>query len=390
VNKEIEFIKDNINIDINKLILSKNKYKNIKIDFCIEQINSRQKIKNKLPNWYDNFELIMPPSLNLEQSSSEKTAELKSSLFNGNLAVDLTGGFGIDSFYLAKSFNSVIHVEPNIILHEIAKYNFDKLKIKNVIFVNSTAENFIQKFKGNIDLIFIDPSRRNDNKKTFKLEESIPNPINIIPEIIDKSKQILLKISPLFDIKKLVDSFDYIERISVISVKNECKETLITLNINSKTSQAIYSAIDYSKEKWNLLEYEINSNNNNFIKYGLPLKYIYEPNSSMQKLQCFDAIYEKYKLIKLHSNSHLFTSEELIEFQGRTFEVIGIEKLNEKAIKEYLPENKANITIRNFNLTTDEIKKKLKIKDGGEMYLFATTDVNNKYIILICKKINQE
>ncbi len=390
MNKEIEFIKDNINIDINKLILSKNKYKNIKIDFCIEQINSRQKIKNKLPNWYDNFELIMPPSLNLEQSSSEKTAELKSSLFNGNLAVDLTGGFGIDSFYLAKSFNSVIHVEPNIILHEIAKYNFDKLKIKNVIFVNSTAENFIQKFKGNIDLIFIDPSRRNDNKKTFKLEESIPNPINIIPEIIDKSKQILLKISPLFDIKKLVDSFDYIERISVISVKNECKETLITLNINSKTSQAIYSAIDYSKEKWNLLEYEINSNNNNFIKYGLPLKYIYEPNSSMQKLQCFDAIYEKYKLIKLHSNSHLFTSEELIEFQGRTFEVIGIEKLNEKAIKEYLPENKANITIRNFNLTTDEIKKKLKIKDGGEMYLFATTDVNNKYIILICKKINQE
>lgn len=390
MNKEIEFIKDNINIDINKLILSKNKYKNIKIDFCIEQINSRQKIKNKLPNWYDNFELIMPPSINLEQSSSEKTAELKSSLFNGNLAVDLTGGFGIDSFYLAKSFNLVIHVEPSIILHEIAKYNFDKLKIKNVIFVNSTAEDYIQKFEGIIDLIYIDPSRRNNNIKTFKLEETIPNPINIIPEIIDKSKQILLKISPLFDIKKLVNSFDYIERISVVSVKNECKETLITLNINSKTSQAIYSAIDYSKEKWNSLEYEINSNNNNFIKYGLPLKYIYEPNSSMQKLHCFDAIYEKYKLIKLHSNSHLFTSEELIEFQGRVFEIIGIEKFNEKDIKKYLPENKANITIRNFNLTTDEIKKKLKIKDGGEMYLFATTDVNNKYIILICKKINQE
>ncbi|MCX6147543.1 MAG: class I SAM-dependent methyltransferase [Candidatus Kapabacteria bacterium] len=390
MNKEIEFIKDNINIDVNKLILSKNKYKNIKIDFCIEQINSRQKIKNKLPNWYDNFELIMPPSLNLEQSSSEKTAELKSSLFNGNLAVDLTGGFGIDSFYLAKSFNSVIHVEPNIILHEIAKYNFDKLKIRNVIFVNSTAEDYIQKFEGNIDLIYLDPSRRNDNKKTFKLEETIPNPINIIPKTINKSKQILIKISPLFDIKKLVNSFDYIEKICVVSVKNECKETLITLNINSKTSHAIYSAIDFSKEKWNILEYKINKNKNIVLQYGLPLKYIYEPNSSMQKLQCFDAIYEKYKLIKLHSNSHLFTSEELIEFQGRTFEVIGIEKLNEKAIKKYLPENKANITIRNFNLTTDEIKKKLKIKDGGEMYLFATTDLNNKYIILICKKINQE
>lgn len=385
MKKEVEFIKNNINIDISQLILSKNKYKNLNIDFCIEQINSRQKIKYKLPFWYNNYCIILPPSLNLEQSSSQKTAEIKAKLFSGNIALDLTGGFGIDSYYLSQSFKKVIHIEPNKLLHEIAKYNYKVLNISNIECFNSTAEEYIKNFENDYDLIYLDPSRRNENKKTFLLEDTLPNPIDIIPKIINHTKNILIKISPLFDIKQIENKINNINNISVISIKNECKEILITVNKGCKLNN--YIGYNYNGKKWDILEY---CKNEIEIEYGLPNKYIYEPNSSLQKLQCYGAIYKKYKIKKLHHNSHLFTSDELINFQGRVFEVIGIEKLNIKSIRKYLPENKANITVRNYPSTSEKIKLKLKINDGGNIYLFATTDINNKKIILICNKIIQE
>ena len=384
-----EFIAENKNkpLPIIALLLSKT---NFDKDYILAQINGIQKAKNKLPEFYNTPDIVYPSKLSMEQCSSEKTGFFKSQLLHNiglntkSTIIDLTGGFGIDSFYLSKTVKQVIHIEQNTELSNIAKNNFKLLKANNIKLINSTAENFIEITKEKVDLIYIDPSRRNQKIRVFKLDECIPNIIDLAPELFKITNKILIKTAPLLDIKQTIRDLKKVTKIWIISLENDCKEVLYLLEKNN-TKEPIINTINLSKKKQ---EYSFNYQieNSTEVNYSPPKKYLYESNASILKAGAFKSICSEFELNKIAPNSHLYTSEHKTkDFPGRTFI---IEKTIVYTLKEFKKTKikNANVSCRNFKNNVEEVKKKLKIKDGGKKYIFATTDSNNKPILIICVK----
>ncbi len=380
---ESEFIKLNKNKSLPEIALQLSKTSFDK-EFILAQINGIQKAKNKLPEFYNTPDIIYPPKLSMEQCSSEKTGHYKSQLVNGESLVDLTGGFGIDSFYFSKEFNQVTHIEQNAELSEIAKNNFKLLKANNISTINSTAEKYIKNITKNVDIVYIDPSRRNENQRVFKLDDCVPNIIELAPEIFKIANKILVKTAPLLDIKQTLRDLKSVSKVWIVSVDNDCKEVLYLLE-KDNTSKPTLQTINLTK---NNQEYCFNyeGESNSTVSYSLPKKYLYESNSSILKAGAFNSICDHFSLNKIAPNSHIYTSEKLIEiFPGRIFK---IEKAIPYSTKDFknLGIKKANISCRNFKDSVENVKKKLKIKDGGKHYIFATTGTNSKPILIICVK----
>jgi precorrin-6B methylase 2 len=380
---ESKFIELNKNKSLPEIALELSKT-NLDKDFILAQINGIQKAKNKLPEFYNTEKIIYPPKLSMEQCSSEQTGIYKSQIINGERLIDLTGGFGIDSFYFSKTYKHVTHIEQNKALSEIANKNFKLLKVQNIKTLNSTAEEFIQTTKVKADIVYIDPSRRNENQRVFKLDECLPNIIELAPEIFKISDKILVKTAPLLDIKQTLKDLKNVTQVWVISVNNDCKEVLYLLE-KDKAIEPILNTINLTKNKqeysFNYL-FELNSS----VDYSSPESYLYESNASILKAGAFNSICNQFNLKKIAINSHLYTSNNLIEnFPGRTFK---IEKTITYSTKEFkkLGIKKANVNCRNFKNNVEETKKKLQLKDGGNYYIFATTDNNNKPILIICVK----
>ncbi len=354
-------------------------------DFILSQINGIQKAKNKLPEFYKTSNIIYPSKLSMEQSSSEKTGIYKSKIIKGASLIDLTGGFGIDSFYFSKEFKTVIHIEQNSELSLIVKNNLKLLKAKNIKTVNCTAEEFIKTTKEKADIVYIDPSRRNENQRVFKLEECTPNIIELAPDIFKISNKILVKTAPLLDIKQTIKDLGNVSEIWIVSVENDCKEVLYLLNQN-KSSPTTLNTVNLTKinQEYSFsYEEEVNSP----AYYSPPKNYLYESNSSILKSGAFNSICSRFDVEKIAPNSHIYTSINLIEnFPGRTFRIEQTISYSPKYFKK-LDIIKANVSCRNFKDSPEQIKKKLKIKDGGKTYLFATTDINDKPILIICLKI---
>jgi 16S rRNA G966 N2-methylase RsmD len=352
----------------------------------IQQIDAWQRSKEKLPLWYKTPGIIFAPKVNMEQCSSEKTAQYKGSKFSGKLALDLTGGFGIDSFYLSKNFEKIIYVEQNTILSEITAHNYNILKAENIEIVNSDAETFIKKIKQKANLIYIDPARRDEhNRKISAIENTHPNVLKLLPLLKQISNTILIKMSPMLDIKAAINELQNVSSVYIVSVKNECKELLFEINNNSPIS---IKAIDINDSLIQEFSFTLHEEEKACAEYSDVLNYIYEPGSSLLKSGAYNLIAEKFGVKKIHLNSHLYTSNNLIEnFQGRKFKVISVCAYNKNEVAKYLKENKANITVRNFKEDVKSIYKKLKINEGGNTYIFATTLLNNKPAIIICEKI---
>ncbi|MDB4534621.1 class I SAM-dependent methyltransferase [Vicingaceae bacterium] len=353
-------------------------------EFILSQINGTQKAKNKLPEYYHTPNIIYPSKLSMEQCSSEKTGLYKSKIIKGESLIDLTGGFGIDSFYFSKEFKTIIHIEQNTLLSELAEKNFKLLKANNIESINATAEEFIDSTNIKADFIYIDPSRRNVNERVFKLDDCTPNIIDLAPEIFKIADQILIKTAPLLDIKQTIKDLKKVSEIWVISVDNDCKEVLYLIDKNNTSAPEI-NTINLTK---NNQEFSFNYENeiNSSVSYSLPEKYLYEPNSAILKAGAFNSVSDKYRIDKIAPNSHLYTSESKVEnFPGRIFK---IEKTIPYSTKEFkkIGLKKANISCRNFKETVEQTKKKIKLKDGGNHYVFATTDINNKPILIICVK----
>lgn len=388
LNSDIQdFILQNLQNPISKLALQKNPFPNIEWKLILNQIEAKAKSKDKLPTWFNAKDIIYPPKISIEQTSSEKTAFYKSTIVSGNSLVDLSAGFGVDTFYFSKQLKSIVHCEINQGLSMIVQHNFKKLGVSNVTFIEEDSSIFLEKSNQKWDWIYIDPSRRNDVKgKVFLLKDCLPNVPENLSFYFEKSNAILIKTAPLLDISAGLNELKNVKKIHIVAVENEVKELLWELHKDFNAEPTI-KTINIQKEGTDYFEFECNQN---FIEidFSLPQKFLYEPNSAIMKSAGFDSIGLTFKLKKLQKHSHLFTSNELIDFPGRRFEIQEIFTYSKSEMKKKLMNSKSNISIRNFPETVEMIRKKWKISDGGNQYCFFTTDMNNDKIVLICTKIN--
>lgn len=386
LHKEVQdFINTNLNSDVAKLIFKGSPFGDISIQEIATQIESKKRAQNKLPTWFNTPFIYYPNKLNIEQTSSEVTANYKADLVSGDSLIDLTGGFGVDSYYFSKKFKKVIHCEINTALCDLTTYNFKELKALNIKTIHTSGVSYLQTQQAYYDWIFIDPSRRSDVKgKVFLLEDCLPN----IPENLDIlfkfSNNILLKASPMLDITKAIGELKFVKEVHVIAIDNEVKELLFVLEKNY-AGKIIIKTVNHKKDAVELFESQFKKSSTS--DYSLPQSYLFEPNSAILKAGLFNQVSHQLKLYKLHINSHLYTSNNLIDFPGRRFRILQTLPFNLKELKKILPGSKANITVRNFPETVEKIRKKSKIKDGGDHYLFFTTNCHNKHVILVCKKV---
>jgi 16S rRNA G966 N2-methylase RsmD len=362
---------------------------NLSLDKKIRhQVLSRKKIKNKLPTLFNCNEIIYPSSLSLEQSSSEITANYKAKLVKGKTFIDLTAGMGIDSLFFAKKFKKGILIERNKELAEIDLHNFFVLNQTNVkIAVGIDSIDFINQFNKQVDLIYMDPARRNEQgNKVVSLTEYEPNVVSILDKLFSITTNILIKTSPLLDISKAIAELKFVKQVHVISVENECKELVFHLEKDFENEIKI-STINFNKKENQVFEYFLKAEKESNSEYSEPLNYLYEPNASIMKAGAFKTIGQQLGLKKLHQHSHLYTAENLVDnFPGRVFKINAVSKFDKNEIAKIIPEMKANIAVRNFPISTNEVKKKLGIKDGGEVYLFVTTNIKNEKIVIFNKK----
>tara|TARA_R110002049_G_scaffold107950_2_gene255844 strand:- start:2497 stop:3672 length:1176 start_codon:yes stop_codon:yes gene_type:complete len=386
LHKDVQqFITDNLKSDITKLIFKGSPFTDVSVQELANQIVAKQKSINKLPSWFSTENIYYPEKISIEQTSSEVTAKYKSKIVSGKNIIDITGGFGIDCFYFSEHFKVVTHCEINNNLSEIVKHNYQQLKKENITTFSGDGLQFLKDSEENFDCIYIDPSRRNDIKgKVFLLKDCLPNVPENIDFLFSKTNQILLKNSPILDITSAINELKFVKEIHVVALQNEVKEVLFLLEKNYEETIEI-KTINIGKKE--VQKFNFNFKENVFSNYSEPLNYLYEPNSAILKSGAFHQISRQLNVFKLHQHSHLYTSENKLEFPGRVFKIINIIPYDKKKIGKLLPEKKANITTRNFPKTVDKIRKETKIKDGGDTYLFFTTINSNDLVVVFCKKI---
>jgi len=382
-----EFINKNIGTSISKLALQKNPFPEIEWVRILNQIEAKSKAKDKLPTWFNTKNIIYPSKISVEQTSSEQTALYKSSIVSGQSLIDLTGGFGVDDYFFATKIAHVTHCEINPELSEIVQHNYEQLNIENIECHAGDSFETLKTLNRKWDWIYIDPSRRNDAKgKVFMLKDCLPN----VPENLDfyfeNSDAILMKTAPLLDLSAGLSELKNVKAIHIVALENEVKELLWELH-KDYVGEITLKTANINKGKIDTFEFSMNQDSV-FPDYSLPKKYLYEPNSAIMKSGGFDAVAINFNVAKLHKHSHLYTADEMISFPGRIFEITAAFPYNKTEIKNYLSGKQSNITTRNFPETVENIRKKWKIKDGGNQYTFFTTDANNNKIVLICAKIN--
>lgn len=375
-----------------QVALIASKHPNVNITEAINQIRGKQIASEKIPLWADNPHIQYPPHLSLEQCSSQTTAQFKASLTQGNTLIDLTGGLGVDCAFLAEKFQKVTYIEQQENLASLAQNNFRALKLHHIEVIHSQCEDYLRHLSERADTIFIDPARRNgQGKKVVLLEECNPNIEKLLPTLIRKAKRVMVKLSPMLDINALQKALPNIADIYIVSVQNEVKE-ILTLHHPSEdnTSPKIHCVNLLKNGKKHTYTGALSTEATLHIDYATQTKeYLYEPFATILKAGLYKSIATDFLIEKLHPNSHLYTSQKRINnFPGRVFEithVFSLCKADIKQIRKMAPE--ANIAVRNFPLKTEELRKRLKLKDGGDKYLFATTLSNNRKVIIATRKI---
>ncbi len=378
--------------DIQSFILkNKKKYAADLLNLIADQYIARQKARHKLPTWYANENVLYPPPLSVEQASSETTANYKAQVFGDFLeekfskkCIDLTGGMGLDTYALAKVFDEVVYVEQNPVLAQIAKHNFEVLGQKNIEVLNQDSVLLNHSYTQSFTHFYLDPHRRDEAKnKVFKIEDCEPNLLSIK----DLLSNYMVKFSPMLDIKLALEQLETIAEVHIVAIENEVKELLFLSKKDTKKAKIVCVNFLANQQK-QCFEFDYASETDAKINYAKPSNFIYEPNAAIMKAGGFRSIAERFGIGKIAPNSHLYTSENLVEnFPGRSFSCVIMCKFDKKEILQYLPNKKANISTRNFPMKPEEIKKKLGLQDGGEYYLFATENYERRKIVLICKKV---
>lgn len=393
------------------LALQAHNYPDIDMPFLLNQLTGWLKACTKLPSWAAQEDIIYPPHLSMEQCSSEQTALYKTNLIKelslrnrasaSTRFVDLTGGFGVDFSFIARNFTHVTYVEQQEQLCKTAQHNFKVLGLKHAEVVNTDGTEYLHQMQP-VNVIFLDPARRNEQGgKTVLIEDCSPDVLTIEKELLKKADTIVLKLSPMLDWHRAVNELNVIgnvvREVHILSVRNECKELLIVLQKGETLSDTTAASIPKLRivcaNDGEVVSYyeEATAGTLPSILSTAPTagQYLYEPNASLMKAGCFALISRRYEVSALSVNSHLFVSNSLIEhFPGRSFRLVAVSSFNKKELRHTLSSiKKANLAVRNFPMSVADLRKKLKIKEGGTDYLFATTDANNNHLLLICTKV---
>ena len=383
------FIRNFKETDTLSVLLQKPLFPGIQQKELVEQLAARKKCRDKLPTWFHTPQIYYPNKLNIEQTSSEHTALYKANLIHGKSLLDLTGGFGVDTYFFSEKIPAITHCEINEKLSAIAAHNFEVLGRKNIRCLSEDGIAFLENTRSNFDWIYVDPSRRSDVKgKVFLLKDCLPNIPEHLPLLFEKSKHILLKVSPLLDIKKTIAELSFVKEVHVVGLKNEVKELLFILE-KDYLGTTMVKTTNLLTGKDETFSFALEEETVAESSMGNPEKYLYEPNTTILKSGAFKLTGKKFGLHKLHPNSHLYTSSKLKEFPGRIFKVVAALPYSKSSLKAF-KDAKANITIRNFPISVAALRKKHKIKDGGSTYLFFTKDMNDKLIVLECEKISSD
>ena len=448
-----DFIRQHQDDDVRQLAFLGSKYPEVDMPFALDQIRGRKMARVKLPRWASLEGIIYPPHISMEQCSSESTALYKAELAARLLAlpasssgtemkaeneiefVDLTGGFGVDFSYIAARLGvKSMYVERQAHLCEAAKENFERLGLKNAIVKNGDGIEVLHSFlpkkddaastddslgitydqsrsllktKLGLKLIFIDPARRDDaGNKVVSLKDCTPDVTVLQEEMLSKADYVIIKLSPMLDWHRAISELSHVREVHIISVNNECKELLLVLSARNMGDMEASSADGKVKHAGNLRIYCVNDAQSfvcdeldmesSPVRIAPPvleeMQYLYEPNASLMKAGCFGVLSDRYDARMLSKNSHLFVSREPIAaFPGRSFRIIAVSSFNKKELKRHLSGiTKANIATRNFPLSVAELRKRLKLKDGGETYIFATTLSDESHVLVITEKACQK
>ena len=387
----IDFIREHAEADVHQLALQGTKNPEVNLTFALEQIAGRQKAKTKLPTWAATDGIIYPPHLSMEQCSSEQTARYKANIAGkGALMVDLTAGYGVDMAFVSPNYRRAIHVEQQASLCAISSENFTLLGLNHIEVVCADGVDYLHQLD-HADLIFLDPARRDDHgARTYGIADCTPNVLELRDELLQKADRVMLKLSPMLDWRKAVEDLGNVNEVHIVSVDNECKELLLILSKEEKPLKLFCvnnnQVFEGDQGDW--------LNERSIAEIRVPVlmssqAYLFEPNASIMKAGCFALLEQRFKVAQVDKNSHLFVSDsDISDFPGRRFLIEKTTSMNKRELKAALAGiDKANITVRNFPMSVAELRKRLKLKEGGDLYLFATTIAGHQHQLFLCRKI---
>lgn len=375
-NQQIDFIISHESEDISSLLFKKDKYPDLEIEKLITIIESRKKVKRKIPSWYNCISLEYSNSLAIEQCSSEETALYKQRFVKNKTVIDLTGGLGVDSYFISKVAKHVTYIERQEALSSSVRDNFVQLGANNITVINGDSLSLLASLSP-VDVIYLDPARRDTSaKRVYSIEDSEPNLIEIKDTLFQLADTILVKLSPMFDISRTIELLENVSEVHILASENECKELLVLLEKNRKVGNTVIFVDGIS--------FTLEEEKKSSVQYAEELKkYLYVPSKAMMKAGAFKLITRKFNLSKLSISTHLYTSDSLLDsFPGRVFEIIEVCPFGNKIIK-YLSSKytKANIIALNLPIDTNALRTKLRIPDGGDIYLFGCKKGDEKVII---------
>lgn len=388
-SETLRFIEENVRADVRSLALQAKKYPRVDMAMAVVQIAGRQIAVAKVPSWYRTEGLLYPKHLSMEQCSSEATAIYKAGLVEGDTFADLTGGFGIDCSFLSRKFKHADYVERQTELCELAKHNFPLLGL-NIGVHNEDGVEYLKQMHP-VDVLFLDPARRDGHgEKTVAISDCEPDVSALEDLLVEKAKKVMVKLSPMLDLSLALKALKHVREVHIVSVNNECKELLLILEKSTDSleivihCEQITSTGEHQRYAFTQ-EQERTSDCPLAAEVGA---YLYEPNASILKAGAYRSLTQAYPVKKLHASSHLYTSPYYIEdFPGRRFQVEAVSGFGKKELKTLLQGlEKANLTIRNFPSSVAELRKRLKLKEGGECYLFATTLSDESKVLIKCRK----
>jgi 16S rRNA G966 N2-methylase RsmD len=396
---EQAFISAHLTTDVRALVL-RAQSSDLDIKKVAAQIAARQKAREKLPTWYANDKLTFPPALSVEQASSERTAQYKASLVSGRWLQDLTGGMGVDTWAFAQRVDNVMYIERNSELAALAAHNLPLLGTGNVVVKSGNGLDLLNDSseKATVfdpaDWIYLDPHRRNDQGgKVVRLEDCEPDVSqpNLVSALLKKATRILLKASPLLDIDMAVRQLNgAVGSVHIVAVQGEVKEILFTLgNQPTAKENSTFNAVNILADRTVTLSFRWGDERDAEVNFDNPQQYVYEPNAAVLKAGAFRLVAARFGLTKLAPNSHLYTSEVLrTDFPGRIFALQSVSKPDAKTLKTLVPTMKANLTVRNFPQSVADLRKKLNLNEGGDVYILATTLLNGDKRLLITRKVD--
>ena len=385
-----EFISQHRTENVRILALQAAKHLDVDIPVAMAQISGWQAASVKIPTWAKIEEIYYPPHLSMEQCSSESTARYKAQIVKGESLVDLTGGFGVDCAFLASNFHSVTYVEHQKELCNIASHNFPLIGLSHIKVINADATTFLHTMQP-VDCIYIDPARRNNRGgKTIAIADCEPNVAALEKILLEKAAKVMVKLSPMLDLSSALKELPHTQEVHIIAVDNECKELLVVLSKMLSTEVPIHCVhLSDSMKKEQTFTFTREQEQSCKCQYADTLAtYLYEPNTALLKGGGYKSLAKVYGLAKLHPNTHLYTSNTFIkDFPGRIFRVLEYGGFKKNELKETLRDlKKANISIRNFPATVAELRKRFKLSEGGDTYLFATTIGHNNRLLIRCEK----